>query len=268
MDTDMKKTDRRPTIVDVEKFWSSRPCNIRHSNKEIGTLDYFEEVEDKKLKVEPHIVDFSEFNRWRDKKVLEIGCGIGTMATLFAKHGANYTGVELSEASLDLTRKRFEIYGLNGKFYLGNAEELSEFLPQEKYDLIYSFGVIHHSPNPNRILEQAKKYMNDDTILKVMVYSKNSWKDCMIENGFDQPEAQYGCPIANTYTEDDIKNLFEGFEILSLNQDHIFPYQITEYKTNQYLKQPWFESMPEKMFRALEKRFGWHMLINAKLKKG
>jgi len=267
MDTVMKYSQTQPTIIDVEKFWSSRPCNIRHSNKEIGTLDYFEEVQEKKLRVEPHIVDFSEFDRWRGKKVLEIGCGIGTMATLFAKHGAVYTGVELSEASLDLTRKRFEVYGLNGKFYLGNAEELSEFLPQEEYDLIYSFGVIHHSPNPKSILDQAKRYMNQDSLLKVMVYSKNSWKDCMIENGLDQPEAQYGCPIAVTYTDDGVKDLFDGFEILSKEQDHIFPYQIKYYKENRYVKHPWFESMPMEMFRALEKRFGWHMLINAKLRR-
>ena len=141
-------------IETVKKYWNSRPCNIRHSSKDIGTIEYFEEVEKKKFFVEPHILPFSDFPSWKNKNVLEIGCGIGTMAVNFAKHGANYTGVELSNESLDLTKKRFEVYGFEGLFYQGNAEELTSFIPAQKYDLIYSFGVIHHSPNPKKIIQE------------------------------------------------------------------------------------------------------------------
>ena len=89
----------------------------------------------------------------------------------------------------------------------------------------------------------------------------------MIDAGFDQPEAQYGCPIAYTYSEDDVKNLLgDAFEIVSIQQDHIFPYQVEPYKQGQYVKQPWFENMPEEIFRVLEKRLGWHLMITAKLK--
>ena len=89
----------------------------------------------------------------------------------------------------------------------------------------------------------------------------------MIDAGFDQPEAQYGCPIAYTYSEDDIRELLgDAFEIVGMTQDHIFPYQIEPYKQGQYIKQPWFENMPEEIFRVLEKRLGWHLMITAKLK--
>lgn len=253
-------------IDDVEKFWSSSPCNIRHSKKEQGTVEYFDEVERKKFKVEPHIIPFSEFGRWQGKRVLEIGCGIGTMAIQFARFGAEYVGIELSEKSLDLTKKRFEVYGQRGDFYLGNAEELSSLIPEQKFDLIYSFGVIHHTVDPKKILTEAKKFMHRDSVLKVMIYAKDSWKDCMIENGLDQPEAAFGCPIANTYTKEEAVELFSDFEIVKMEQDHIFPYRIPEYKENKYVKQPWFDSMPQEMFTALEKRFGWHLLIDAKLK--
>ena len=161
---------------------------------------------------------------------------------------------------------RDSVYGMNGKFYSGNAEQLSSFVPVETYDLVYSFGVIHHSPYPERIISEIKKYMNKDSTLKIMLYAKDSWKGYMIDSGLDQPEAQYGCPIANTYTKSEVVDLLEGYDIISIEQDHIFPYQIEQYKRGEYIKQPWFESMSPKMFKTLEKNLGWHLLITAKLK--
>ena len=254
-------------IEEVKTFWDARPCNIKHSEKEIGTKEYFDEVETKKLRVEPHIIEFSDFSAWKDKKVLEIGCGIGTAAINFARHGAIYTGFELSEKSLELTKKRFEVYGFEGGFFSGNAEELSKYVPVEEYDLIYSFGVIHHSPHPEKILAEVKKYMSPESLLKVMVYAKDSWKNFMIDAGLDQPEAQTGCPIATTYTKDEVKTLFQGYELRSVKQDHIFPFEINSYKQGKYEKQRWFESMPNQMFKTLEKNLGWHLLIDAKITK-
>jgi SAM-dependent methyltransferase len=254
------------TITEVKKFWDDRPCNVRHSSKDIGTKEYFDEVERKKFKVEPHILKFTEFSKWEGKKVLEIGCGLGTVGANFVINGAEYAGVELSESSLELAKKRFEILGQKGSFYSGNAEELSSFVPIETYDLIYSFGVIHHSPHPEKFISEIKKYMNENSVLKIMLYAKDSWKNYMIESGLDQPEAQYGCPIANTYTKQEVINLLDGYEVLSIEQDHIFPYQVEPYKKGEYTKQPWFDCMPPEMFRTLEKNLGWHLLITARLK--
>ena len=252
------------TIQAVKEFWDARPCNVRHSDQPRGTREYFEEVERKKFTAEPHIPDFCEFDRWRGKRVLEIGCGIGTMAKNFAAHGADYTGVELSGESLALTRQRFEVYDLPGTFYNCNAEHLTESVPVEAYDLVFTWGVIHHSPNPGRILEQARSYMRSGTTLKVMVYASNSWKNYMIEAGMDQPEAQWGCPIAYTHTEQElIRMVGPGFWNMTVTQDHIFPFQIEPYKQGQYLRQPWFESMSPDMFRVLERRLGWHLMLTA-----
>jgi len=259
----MKKNS--PTITQVENFWDSRPCNIKHSNAEIATIEYFNEVERRKYFVEPHIVDFANFDNLSGKKVLEIGCGIGTDAVNFARNGAIYTGIELSKESLTLAKKRFELFNLTGTFLKGNAEELDNVLEDVKYDLIYSFGVLHHTPNLSLALRQIRNYCHEKSTIKIMVYSSNSYKQKMIEAGLDQPEAQYGCPIANTYQKDEIIEILKesGFKVTSIYQSHIFPYQIEPYKNYQYLKQPWFESMPAEVFEVLEKNFGWHLLICA-----
>src|SRR6266481_4481499 len=141
------------TVDQVRRYWDQRPCNIRHSPKPVGTREYFDEVEARKYFVEPHIPRFAEFERWRDKRVLEIGCGIGTDTVNFARNGARVTAVDLSPQSLDLARKRVETY-----------------------DLICSFGVIHHTPHPERVVEQMRQYAKPGTTIKLMVYYRHSWK--------------------------------------------------------------------------------------------
>ena len=98
-----------------------------------------------------------------------------------------------------------------------------------------------------------------------MLYAKNSWKNIMIEMGLEQPEAQSGCPVAFTYTEDEVKDLLQGFTVLELKQDHIFPFVVEKYVKYEYEIVPWFASMPKNMFAALEKKLGWHMLVTARL---
>ena len=252
------------SIDDVKKYWNDRPCNVRHSKKDTGTKEYFDEVEAKRYTAEPHIPLFADFESYKGKKVLEVGCGMATEGINFVKHGAEYTGTDLSEESLELAKKRFGVYNKEGKFYAGNSEELTSFVPVETYDLIYSFGVIHHSPQPEKIISEIKKYMNKDSTLKIMLYASESWKNYMIDAGYDQPEAQYGCPIAYTYTKDEVRELLDGFDV-TIEQNHIFPYQIEPYKRGEFLKQPWFESMPDEIFEVLKKNLGWHLLITAKL---
>jgi len=262
---DQAEVLKAPTIEDVAAYWNRQPCNIRHSAREIGTRQYFDEVEARKYFVEPHIPGFAEFPVWRGKKVLEIGCGIGTDAVNFARNGAIYTAIELSSESLTLARHRFEVYALAGTFYEGNAEKLDAIVKARDFDLIYSFGVVHHTPNPRKVIEAARRVIANDGELRMMLYARNSWKDIMIGAGFDQPEAQAGCHIAFTYTRDQIRELLDGlFRVEDIRVDHIFPYVIEKYRRYEYELQPWFKAMPPGMFRALEARLGWHTLVKAK----
>ena len=77
---------------------------------------------------------------------------MATAGINFARFGADYTGVDLSVESLKLAKKRFSVYNQIGHFYEGNSEELSNFLPDEKYHLIYSWGVLHHTPHPDKAM--------------------------------------------------------------------------------------------------------------------
>jgi 2-polyprenyl-3-methyl-5-hydroxy-6-metoxy-1,4-benzoquinol methylase len=265
------------SIETVKQFWNNRPCNIRHSNKPLGSLEYFDEVEQRKYFVEPHIPSFAEFEKWRGKKVLEIGCGIGTEAINFARHGADLTIVELSQDSLALTKKRFETYGLEARFILGNAEELDTLLAGETFHLIWSFGVIHHSPHPEKILQHCKKILTNDGELRMMVYAKLSYKvlNLMREanawdfSALDQliasySEAQTGCPVTYSYTLEGARRLFSDFDILDIKKTHIFSWDISKYITYVYEKEDCFKNISDEFFNEIEEELGWHILIKAK----
>ena len=148
-------------IAQVHDYWNARPCNIRHSTKPVGTREYFDEVEARKYFVESHIPAFADFKRWKGKRVLEIGCGLGTDTINFARHGAQVTAVDLTEKSLELALQRAKVFGLEDRirFIQANAEELSASVPVEPYDLVYSFGVIHHTPAPGKVLDEIRKYV-------------------------------------------------------------------------------------------------------------
>jgi SAM-dependent methyltransferase len=266
------------SIARVREYWNSRPCNIRHSTAEVGSRQYFDEVEARKYFVEAHIPRLAEFERWRGKRVLEIGCGIGTDTVQFVRAGAQVTAVDLSSASLELTRRRMEVYGLDATLIQANVEELSNVVPVEKYDLVYSFGVLHHTPHPERAFAELRKYMDAESELRIMVYNRWSWKALSIFlrygrgriRQFDEvvakrSEAQTGCPVTFTYSRRSVRRLLSGFAVDNMWVDHIFPYRIADYVQYRYRKIWYFRMIPTPLFRALERALGWHLCVSAHL---
>lgn len=270
------------SIDRVREYWNRRPCNIRHSPEPVGTRAYFDQVEARKYFVEPHIPRFAQFERWAGRRVLEIGCGIGTDTMNFARAGARVTAVDLSSTSLDLARRRAETFGLQDRitFVEANAERLSDFVAPEKYDLVYSFGVIHHTPNPSQALDQIRRFfVGPQSTLKLMVYHRWSSKVFGIlvreargafwrlnEAVARHSEAQTGCPVTYTYTRRSMRQWLEasGFAVEEIFADHIFPYRIPEYVEYRYVKAFPFNTLPAPAMRALEHRLGWHLCATAR----
>jgi 2-polyprenyl-3-methyl-5-hydroxy-6-metoxy-1,4-benzoquinol methylase len=263
----------------VQAYWDRRPCNIRHSPVAVGTREYFDQVERRKYFVEPHIPGFAEFDKWRGKHVLEIGCGIGTDTINFARAGARVTALDLSGESLKLAGARAELFGLREQiqFCQGDAEDLGAIVPKRPFDLVYSFGVIHHTPHPQRVVMQIPNYLHRDSELRIMLYSKISYKLFWVmreENAWDMSrideliarasEAQTGCPVTYTYTFDQVRRLLEGFQILDIRKAHIFTWDIDAYKRYEYRKDAAWINVSDERLAELEEELGWHTLVRAK----
>ncbi len=270
------------SIDAVRRYWDGRPCNIRHSQEPVGTREYFDQVEARKYTVEPHIPSFADFPRWDGKSVLEIGCGIGTDTINFARRGARVVAVDLSEKSIELAQQRARVYGLEDRitFVHGDSESLDQLVPAQTFDLVYSFGVIHHTPHPERVVARLRPFMHSESELRLMVYSRASYKAFWImheENAWDlgqldsliakNSEAQTGCPVTFSYTFDGARRLLDGFEVLEMHKDHIFTWDIDAYKRYEFKKDAAWATVSDAELRELEAELGWHLLVRARVRR-
>jgi len=269
-------------IDKVREWWDAFPCNFGHSDWSPLTLHYSREVSTKKYKVEPHIPSFAEYDKWKNENVLDAGCGIGTMAIDFVKAGADVTAVDLSSVSIRVAARRALAEGVRSNYIRFICEDLerisrSPIINDRKYDLIFSFGVIHHTPDPAKALRELRKLIRGIGELRIMLYHKWSTKAIwlMLTGGWPfrsaqkcierQSEANANCPVAYSYSKRQAKKLLQenGWEPISIHVDHIFPYKIAPYKQGEYKKKWYWRLVPRFAFRLLERTFGWHLLIKA-----
>ena len=128
----------------VQEFWEHNACGEQLYLK---SLDKFSFLHHEKIRyeLEPYILSFAEFDKYKGKGILEIGVGLGADHKKFAEAGAICTGIDLTKKAIDITNKRLTEFDLNSNLSVGDAEKLDD--PSNFYDLVYSWGVIHHSPN-------------------------------------------------------------------------------------------------------------------------
>jgi SAM-dependent methyltransferase len=157
----------------VREFWQAHPCGTKFTEAEVGSRRFFEAVEEHRYRVEWHIPGAAGFEQAKGLRVLEIGCGLGTDGARFARAGAVYTGVDLTEAAVSLARRRFELEGLAGEFRVADAERL-EFA-DGSFDLVYSHGVLHHTPDVPAAVREVHRVLAPGGRAVVMLYHRDSY---------------------------------------------------------------------------------------------
>lgn len=157
----------------VRDFWQANPCGTKFSDAEPGTRLFYERVEEHRYAKEWHIPEAAGFASARGLRVLEIGCGLGTDGAQFARAGAHYTGVDLTEAAVELARRRFELFDLVGEFRTADAENLD--FADESFDLVYSHGVLHHTPDTERAVREVHRVLRKGGRAVVMLYHRDSY---------------------------------------------------------------------------------------------
>ncbi len=140
------------------KFWSGYQPGFRFTDHEIGSPEFFTAVEHHRYRLEPAIRELVHFPRWRHRNVLEAGCGIATDGISFARHGANYIGVDFSPTAIGIARRRYEAEGLDQ-----SGLRLASITPvpggDETQDLVYSKGVIHHITDTQSAVDEMHRVL-------------------------------------------------------------------------------------------------------------
>ncbi len=154
-------------------FWQAHPGGTKFADAEEGSRLFYERVEEHRYRVEWHIPEAAGFSEAKGLRVLEIGCGLGTDGAGFARAGARYTGVDLTEAAVGLARRRFELDGLPGEFRVADAERLD--FADESFDLVYSHGVLHHTPDAAAAVREVHRVLVPGGRAVVMLYHRDSY---------------------------------------------------------------------------------------------
>lgn len=205
---------------EVRKFWNAEPCGSRY----LGDLADFEAHARARYELEPHIPEFAEFSRSSGLKVLEIGVGMGADYLEWLKAGASVSGVDLSAISIERARRRCELAGFQPDLRVADAEHLP--FPDNTFDVVYSYGVMHHSPDTPECIHEAYRVLKPGGEARIMVYHHPSITGLMLwlrygafrkslrETVYQQLES----PGTKTYTRAEARNLMNGFMDVRLRQ--------------------------------------------------
>lgn len=166
-------TDETLLKREVQAYWDAHPCGTQFTDLEWGSREFFEQVETFRYTLQPFMRRMIGFEKYRGKRLLEIGCGLGTDLLQFARGGARVTGIDLTPASIELARKRFSLYGVKGDLQVADAEHLP--FPDGSFDVVYSFGVLHHTPDTQRAIDEVFRVLKPGGEMILMLYHKHSW---------------------------------------------------------------------------------------------
>jgi len=158
---------------EVRAYWEDEPCGTGHASAQEGTPEFFAQVAAERDALEPFIPEYADFASTRGQRVLEIGVGVGSDFIRFVRAGAHATGVDLTEHSVALVRRRLELEGLSADLQRADAERLP--FPDGSFDVVYSWGVLHHTPDSDRAIAEAQRVLKPGGRLCVMLYARHSW---------------------------------------------------------------------------------------------
>lgn len=156
----------------IQSFWNKKPCGTFGDLPNKYDKGYFERIRKRRYALEPFIFQITNFNTSKGKKVLEIGCGIGNDGIEFAKAGAIYTGIDLSSKSVELCKENFSFENLTGDIINVDGENLP--FEDNTFDIIYSWGVIHHAPSMENVIKEIYRVLKPGGRITIMIYNRYS----------------------------------------------------------------------------------------------
>jgi ubiquinone/menaquinone biosynthesis C-methylase UbiE len=245
----------RASVKSVKDFWETHVNNEYYTEEERASEAYLSEIEDRRYRWHYHLGDVFAQLQGSQGRLLEVGCGIGVDSIQLARCGFDVTGVDLTESAIEVARESARRRGVRIDFRVGNAEGLD--FPDASFDAVYSFGVLHHTPNIERAVAEVHRVMKPGARAYVMLYHRWSLVNLVhrtLRLPYESPRNRKDhCPVVYTFSRRTAGRLFAQFSDVSVTAAYPFTYGFGSVGTRSPL---WLR-------RSLGRVIGWHLMITA-----
>lgn len=246
-----------PQTADVRDYWNRHIHDLEITTHPVGTPGFFKDLDEYHFEKLHHLLRLVDFDAWRGKQVLEVGCGAGTDLARFARGGAIVTGVDLSPSAIELARTNFAQQGLQGTFQEADGEHLP--FSDNTYDLVYAHGVVQYTPDGERLVEACHRVLKPGGEAVFQVYNRVSWLNALSKL-MKVPLEHEDAPVLRKYSIAAFRHMLRGFGQVRIVEER-FPVKSRLHKGwKGLLFNTFFVGTFNALPRPLVKRFGWHLL--------
>lgn len=265
----------------VKEHWEQETCGTRYGDAQ-DRRSYFAEIAAARYHLEPYIPAFAGFDTAQGKRVLEIGVGAGSDFQKWCEHALHVTGVDLTEAAISLTKERLELHSISPEqYFLQTADAENLPFTDNSFDLVYSWGVLHHTPDTVRAFQEVFRLLKPGGTVKAMIYHVPSWAGFMLYLRYGLARGRVGKSMKNAifehlespgtkaYTLSEADELLRsvGFREIDLSTK-LSPGDLLQIrpsaKYQSWLAKLIWKVYPRWLVRMLGHRFGLYLLIEAK----
>ena len=246
-----------PTTADVRRYWNRHIHDLEITSHPVGTPGFFADLDQYHFEKLHHLLRLVDFDAWRGKQVLEVGCGAGTDLARFARGGAIVTGVDLTASAIELAKQNFAQQGLQGAFREADGEQLP--FDADTFDLVYAHGVVQYTPDGGALIDECRRVLKPGGEAVFQVYNRVSWLNALSKL-MKVPLEHEDAPVLQKYSRGEFRNLLRGFSEVRLVEER-FPVKSRLHKGwKGLLFNTFFVGAFNALPRPLVKRFGWHLL--------
>ena len=246
-----------PLLIEIRDYWNDHIHDLEVAKEPVGSPGFFNQLDEyrfDKLRYLPKLVNF---NGYKGKKMLEIGCGVGTDLVRFAMGGVEVTGIDLAEVSINLAKDNFSQRGLEADLRQMNGEDLD--FEGESFDVVYAHGVLQYTADADKMITEMVRVVRPEGEVIMMVYNRNSWLNAMskvMKVGLEHEDA----PVLNKYSVSEFKQMISAFDQFTVVPER-FP---VETKLHHGIKAALYNKGFVKIFnllpRSLVRPLGWHLM--------
>lgn len=246
-----------PTTEDVRKYWEHHIHDLEITSHPVGSRGFFDDLDQYHFEKLHHLLRLVNFDGYRGKRVLEVGCGAAVDLARFARGGAIVTGVDLAASAIELAQANFQQQGLQGTFRVANGEALP--FDDDTFDLVYAHGVVQYTAEPQKLVDECRRVLKPGGEAVFQVYNRISWLNALsklMKVGLEHDDA----PVLLKFSIGEFRRLVSRFREVRIVPER-FP-------VASRLHGGWKGALYNGVFvgtfnalpRGLVRRFGWHLL--------